>query len=152
MSFIIVQIVINKWDIITNILFGQELGLAGIGNAIGAFEDHLLKPPLQVLRERPGPENKNALLACGGNAFLQVAGRAGFEYPPLNGGVPSNADAKTRPPPSKGTRFFSGGEDRIRTCDRGFRPGNRLAGGPIRPLWHLPNMCSRDFSRSFIDD
>ncbi|HSJ87379.1 MAG TPA: hypothetical protein VK909_09245, partial [Anaerolineales bacterium] len=27
-----------------------------------------------------------------------------------------------------------------RTCDRGFRPGNRLAGGPIRPLWHLPKL------------
>ena len=37
--------------------------------------------------------------------------------------------------------FFYGGEDRIRTCDRGFRPGNRLAGGPIRPLWHLPKFC-----------
>ena len=36
-------------------------------------------------------------------------------------------------------RVLGGGEDRIRTCDRGFRPGNRLAGGPIRPLWHLPN-------------
>ena len=35
-------------------------------------------------------------------------------------------------------RVFRGGEDRIRTGDRGFRPGNRLAGGPNRPLWHLP--------------
>src|SRR5919109_4150343 len=48
-------------------------------------------------------------------------------------------------------RVLCGGEDRIRTCDRGFRPGNRLAGGPIRPLWHLPNFsCSSDFSRLFF--
>ena len=40
-----------------------------------------------------------------------------------------------------GNAFLGGGEDRIRTCDRGFRPGNRLAGGPIRPLWHLPDLC-----------
>ena len=32
------------------------------------------------------------------------------------------------------------GEDRIRTCDRALPPDNRLAGGPIRPLWHLPSM------------
>jgi hypothetical protein len=50
---------------------------------------------------------------------------------------------KTRP---QQERVLYGGEDRIRTCDRGFRPGNRLAGGPIRPLWHLPNlMCSHFF-------
>jgi hypothetical protein len=33
---------------------------------------------------------------------------------------------------------LSCGENRIRTCDRGLPPDNRLAGGPIRPLWHLP--------------
>jgi hypothetical protein len=68
------------------------------------------------------------------SVFL-VAGRTGFEYHPLNRGVRPNKNAPT---PWAGTRFVSGGEDRIRTCDRGFRPGNRLAGGPIRPLWHLP--------------
>ncbi len=30
------------------------------------------------------------------------------------------------------------GENRIRTCDPALPPDNRLAGGPIRPLWHLP--------------
>jgi hypothetical protein len=34
--------------------------------------------------------------------------------------------------------FLRSGEDRIRTCGRGFGPDNRLAGGPNRPLWHLP--------------
>lgn len=34
--------------------------------------------------------------------------------------------------------FLSCGKDRIRTCGRGLPPDNRLAGGPIRPLWHLP--------------
>jgi hypothetical protein len=34
------------------------------------------------------------------------------------------------------------GENRIRTCDHALRHDNRLAGGPIRPLWHLP---SHDF-------
>jgi hypothetical protein len=64
-----------------------------------------------------------------------VAGRTGFEYHPLNGGRRPNKNA------SLTERVFPyGGEDRIRTCDRGFRPGNRLAGGPIRPLWHLPNI------------
>lgn len=33
------------------------------------------------------------------------------------------------------------GEDRIRTCDPCLHTDNRLAGGPIRPLWHLPD-CS----------
>src|SRR6185436_9915773 len=46
-------------------------------------------------------------------------------------------------------RVLCGGEDRIRTCDRGFRPGNRLAGGPIRPLWHLPRLDVVAFA---IDD
>jgi hypothetical protein len=32
------------------------------------------------------------------------------------------------------------GEDRIRTCDTRLPTYNRLAGGPIRPLWHLPNV------------
>ena len=30
------------------------------------------------------------------------------------------------------------GEDRIRTCESSLHPINRLAGGPDRPLWHLP--------------
>lgn len=30
------------------------------------------------------------------------------------------------------------GEDRIRTCDTRLPSYNRLAGGPDRPLWHLP--------------
>jgi hypothetical protein len=32
---------------------------------------------------------------------------------------------------------FNGGEGGIRTLDSGLGY-NRLAGGPIRPLWHLP--------------
>jgi DNA invertase Pin-like site-specific DNA recombinase len=36
--------------------------------------------------------------------------------------------------------ILSCGEDRIRTCVPAFRPENRLAGGPDRPLWHLPNI------------
>jgi DNA invertase Pin-like site-specific DNA recombinase len=35
---------------------------------------------------------------------------------------------------------LSCGENRIRTCDWPLRTNNRLAGGPIRPLWHLPSM------------
>ncbi len=35
--------------------------------------------------------------------------------------------------------FLSCGENRIRTCDTGLPLYNRLAGGPIRPLWHLPS-------------
>jgi hypothetical protein len=35
--------------------------------------------------------------------------------------------------------FQSCGENRIRTCDTGLPLYNRLAGGPIRPLWHLPS-------------
>jgi site-specific DNA recombinase len=31
------------------------------------------------------------------------------------------------------------GENRIRTCDTRLPLYNRLAGGPIRPLWHLPD-------------
>ena len=58
---------------------------------------------------------------------------AGFEYHLLQSGL--RPKAETRP---RGRVSVHGGEDRIRTCDRGFRPGNRLAGGPIRPLWHLP--------------
>ncbi len=40
------------------------------------------------------------------------------------------------------------GEKGIRTLERLLKTVNRLAGGPIRPLWHLPNriymgLCSR---------
>ncbi len=38
--------------------------------------------------------------------------------------------------PECSTQVLSCGEDRIRTC--GTLPYNRLAGGPNRPLWHLP--------------
>lgn len=31
-----------------------------------------------------------------------------------------------------------------------FYPGNRLAGGPNRPLWHLPNL-GRSLSRSIVN-
>ena len=34
------------------------------------------------------------------------------------------------------------GEGGIRTRGRGISPGNHLAGGPIRPLWHLPIFIS----------
>jgi hypothetical protein len=34
--------------------------------------------------------------------------------------------------------ILSCGENRIRTCDRCLHTDNRLAGGPNRPLWHLP--------------
>jgi hypothetical protein len=37
-----------------------------------------------------------------------------------------------------------GGEGGIRTRGRGFSPDNRLAGGPIQPLWHLPNFCQAE--------
>lgn len=39
---------------------------------------------------------------------------------------------------SSSDNFLSCGKDRIRTCEPALRPVNRLAGGPIRPLWHLP--------------
>ena len=39
-------------------------------------------------------------------------------------------------------QLLSCGENRIRTCDTRLPPYNRLAGGPIRPLWHLPNLPS----------
>ncbi len=35
-------------------------------------------------------------------------------------------------------RLSTGGEGGIRTHGRSFSPYNRLAGGPNRPLWHLP--------------
>ncbi len=35
-----------------------------------------------------------------------------------------------------------GGETGIRTLERLFNTVNRLAGGPIRPLWHLPDCKS----------
>ena len=39
--------------------------------------------------------------------------------------------------PEYPTQILSCGEDRIRTCGR--LRDNRLAGGPNRPLWHLPH-------------
>ena len=35
---------------------------------------------------------------------------------------------------------WTSGEGGIRTRGRGYSPDNRLAGDPIRPLWHLPNI------------
>src|SRR4051794_29789861 len=34
--------------------------------------------------------------------------------------------------------YSSGGKGGIRTLEGDLSPLNRLAGGPIRPLWHLP--------------
>lgn len=33
----------------------------------------------------------------------------------------------------------------------GFKPGNRLAGGPNRPLWHLPQPTGEAVSHSVVN-
>src|SRR6187200_2560260 len=38
-------------------------------------------------------------------------------------------------------REIRGGKGGIRTLGTDLSPFNRLAGGPIRPLWHLPVVC-----------
>ncbi len=69
--------------------------------------------------------------------FYVLAGRAGFEYHPLNGGA--QLKRKTR----LAARSSSGGEGGIRTRDSGFSPSTHLAGEPNRPLWHLPEQSAK---------
>ena len=65
---------------------------------------------------------------------LCVAGRAG--HAPRWGSNPQGKNAEKKRPAN--ASLIRGGEGGIRTRGRVLKPGNHLAGGPIRPLWHLP--------------
>ena len=45
---------------------------------------------------------------------------------------------------------LKGGEAGIRTPGRGISPDNHLAGGPIRPLWHLPVAEGEGFEPTMV--